>query len=258
MLPFDTDEALCIADEAARLALELHGRAAVDTKSDKSLVTEADRALEAMLQEKLGRLAPRWSFLGEETGLTGDADGSCWVIDPIDGTTNFVRGLPIWCVSIGAVENGRATFGIIAVPPLGITYWAAAGKGAWRISGGKATRLRAPERAELRQEYLIGTNSTLQMESLRNLPCRTRNLGSLTYHLAAVADGALLASISVDHKLHDVAAGVCLCEEAGCAARTLDGSVWRAKVTTASEKQPLLVAPKLSASLILEGLRTAR
>ena len=156
MLPFEITAALGIAREAARLALELHGRAAVEVKADNTLVTEADRALEAMLHERLGELAPDWSFLGEETGLTGDKNAPCWVIDPIDGTTNFVRGLPLWCVSIGAVQNGKAIFGAIAVPPQGELYWAAQGQGAWREFGGKITQLQATDRATHHAGRLAG------------------------------------------------------------------------------------------------------
>ncbi len=254
MLPFEISAAVNIAREAAHLALELHGRAAVEIKPDNTLVTEADRALEAMLHERLGELAPDWSFLGEETGLTGDKNAPCWVIDPIDGTTNFVRGLPIWCVSIGAVQNGEAFFGIVAVPPMGEIYWAARGQGAWREHNGKVQQIRASDRVELSQEDLIATNTTVDKRiDLKRVPCRHRNLGSLTYHMVATARGSLLASLSQFHKLHDIAAGVCLCTEAGCEARTLDGAPWQARVTTKAEMAPLLVAPPKAAKLILEA-----
>ena len=242
MLPFEISDALGIAREAARLALELHGRAAVEVKPDNTLVTAADRALEAMLHERLGELAPSWSFLGEETGLTGDKNAPCWVIDPVDGTTNFVRGIPLWCVSIGAVQNGKAIFGAIAVPPQGELYWAAEGKGAWREFGGKITPLQATDRVELTQEDLLAINSTVNV-NIRSIPCRNRNLGSLTYHLLATARGSILGSLSQWHKLYDVAGGLCVCSEAGCEARYLDGSLWQANVSSQSETKPLLVAP---------------
>lgn len=253
MLPFEIPAALGIAREAAHLALELHGRAAVEVKPDNTLVTEADRALEEMLHERLGELAPGWSFLGEETGLTGQSDKPCWVIDPIDGTTNFVRGLPLWCVSIGAVQNGVPIFGAIAVPPQGELYWAAPGQGAWREWGGKVTQLRATDRPTITQEDLVATNSTVNGVNLRSVPCRNRNLGSLTYHLLAVGRGSVLASLSQWHKLHDVAGGLCLCAEVGCEARYLDGSLWQANVTTKAETNALLVAPPKAMQQLLEA-----
>ena len=255
MLPFEIAAAVGIAREAAHLALELHGRAAVEVKADNTLVTEADRALEAMLHVRLGELAPEWSFLGEETGLTVDTTSPCWVIDPIDGTTNFVRGIPLWCVSIGAVRNGVPIFGVIAVPPMGEVYWAAQGQGAWREHAGKVQQIRATDRTALSQEDLLATNTTVDNRiDLKKIPCRHRNLGSLTYHLVATARGSLLASLSQFHKLHDVAAGVCLCQEAGCVAHTLDGAPWQAHVTTRSERAPLLVAPPKATNLLMDAL----
>ena len=252
MLPFEIAAALDIAREAAHLALEWHGRAPVEVKPDNTLVTEADRALEALLHQRLAEIAPDWSFLGEETGLTGDRDAPCWVIDPIDGTTNFVRGIPLWCVSIGAVHNGAAVFGVIAVPPMGEIYWAVPGQGAWREFGGKTQQIHASDRAALLQEDLLATNSTLRSVDLSRVPCRHRNLGSLTYHLVAAARGSLLASLSQFHKIYDVAAGICLCAEAGCEARTLDGAPWQANVTIKAEPT-LLVAPPKAMQLMLEA-----
>lgn len=254
MLPFEISTALGIAREAAHLALELHGRAAVEVKPDNTLVTEADRALEAMLHERLGELAPAWSFLGEETGLTGDKNQPCWVIDPIDGTTNFVRGLPLWCVSIGAVQNGKAIFGAVAVPPQGELYWAAEGQGAWREWNGKVTQIKATDRPTITQEDLLAINSTVSV-NIRAIPCRNRNMGSLTYHLLAVARGSVLASLSQWHKLYDVAGGISLCVEAGCEARYLDGSLWQANVTPKAETKPLLVAPPKAMQQMLEAFK---
>lgn len=256
MLPFEITAVVGIAREAARLALELHGRAAVEVKADNTLVTEADRALEAMLHERLSELAPDWSFLGEETGLTGQGDESSkpsWVIDPIDGTTNFVRGIPLWCVSIGAVQDGKAIFGAVAVPPQGELYWAAPGQGAWRECGGKVTRLQSTDHPNITQEDLLATNSTVHGINLRAVPCRNRNLGSLTYHLLGVARGSLLASLSQWHKLYDVAGGLCICAEAGCEARYLDSSLWQAVVSSKADTRPLLVAPPKAMAQMLEA-----
>lgn len=94
-LPFEASDALSILEIASQLALEMHGKARVETKADHTLVTEADRAVETLLREKLTQIAPGWSFLGEEEGLSGDPDAPCWVIDPIDGTTNFAKDVPL-------------------------------------------------------------------------------------------------------------------------------------------------------------------
>lgn len=261
MLPFDPAEAVQIVREAAALSLTLRGQYTPDVKPDQTLVTEADRRLEEFLCERLSRLAPGFSFLGEETGLSGDPDAPCWVIDPIDGTTNFVRGIPLWCISVGLVHQGRAIFGVIAVPPQNEILWGAEGAGAWLQLDAAAPlpppplRLRAFDAPTLMQEDLIACNTTAERAvDFRAVPCRIRNLGTLTYHLVALARGALCCSLSRQHKLYDIAAGICLCQEAGCIARYLDSTQWTAEVVAPKEPAPLLVAPPQIMGILLEKL----
>ena len=255
MLPFDPATACNIVHEAAQLALHMHGRAAVAVKRDNTLVTEADRAVENFLHEKLGQLAPDFAFLGEETGLSGDIDEPCWVIDPIDGTTNFVRDVPLWCVSVGLVQRGQAIFGVVAVPPQDEVYWASSGQGAWRHKDGQTVQLHTSDRVELMQEDLIACNTTVEkVLDFTNVPCRLRNFGSLAYHLVALARGSLCASLAHWHKLYDIAGGMCLCAESGCEARYIDGRAWTAEVSSSGSSVPLLVAPPKTLAILLERL----
>lgn len=258
-LPFDSRAAVEIVREAGRMALALRGRYAPDVKPDNTLVTQADREIEELLRGRLAALAPQWAFLGEETGLEGDPDAPCWVIDPIDGTTNFVRGLPLWCVSVGAVHQGRAIWGGIAVPLQNELFWAVEGAGAWlepMAEPGTRVRLQAHDPEVLEQEHLIAGNTTAEAAmDFREIPCRLRNLGSLAYHLTATARGALVGAISRQHKLYDIAAGVCLCLEAGCEARYLDGGAWTADVTSPREPMPLIVAPPRALAELCEKLK---
>ena len=262
-LPFETADAVKIVRDAGRLALSLRGQFKPDIKADQTLVTEADRRVEEMLRENLSRIAPDFAFLGEEGGLTGDPDAPCWVIDPIDGTTNFVRGIPLWCVSVGAVYQGKSIFGCIAVAPHNEIMWATVGQGAWLSSMSNeefhsdqnAIRMRAFDSTELMQEDLIACNTTAESAcDFTNVTCRLRNMGSLAYHLTLMARGALVCSLSRQHKLYDIAAGICLCEEAGCIARYLGGEVWTAQVVAPSEPMPLLVAPPQIMNLLLQKL----
>ncbi len=257
--------------------MTFRGKSSPDLKDDNTLVTEADRQVELFLRERLGKLAPDWSFLGEEGGLTlganagenGDANiganagasAPCWVIDPIDGTTNFVRGLPLWCVSVGAVFEGRAIFGCIAVPPLDEILWASAGTGAWlqrQSSTGISPplRLRVSDANALQQEDLIACNTTAEdAVNFAGVPCRARNFGALAYHLVALAEDALVASVARQHQIYDIAAGVCICEEAGCVALYLDGTEWKAEIKVERENRPLLVAPPQIMAQLLIGLQ---
>jgi fructose-1,6-bisphosphatase/inositol monophosphatase family enzyme len=255
-LPFDIAEALAVLEAASVLALELHGSVRAEVKEDQTLVTEADKRLEAFLRAELAQLAPGWSFLGEEEGLTGDPNAPCWVIDPIDGTTNFVRGIPLWCISVGAVFDGTPIFGMLKMPELDEVLWAAPGQGAWRILRGETTRVFVEDRLPIMQEDPIAANTTVErILDFRHLANRLRNFGALAYHLCLLSRGAIVANIAHYHKLYDVAAGMCVCFEAGCEARYLDGTLWRADVKTDSETQPLLTAPPLTLQYLLENLR---
>lgn len=254
-LPFETSRALEILDAASQMALEMHGRVRAVQKADHTLVTQADRSIEAFLRDKLSQLAPDWSFLGEEEGLSGDPKAPCWVIDPIDGTTNYAKDIPLWCISVGAVFDGIPIFGMIAVPEMGETLWAARGQGAWLIRGQQTRRLLISDHLPLEQEDLIASNTTVErVIDFSNVPCRLRNFGALAYHLTALARGSLISIIAHYHKLYDVAAGLCICLEAGAAVRYLDGGEWRAQVKTASETRPMLCAAPQTLQALIDAL----
>src|SRR5918994_6330928 len=107
-------------------ALDLH----VETKPDLTPVTDADKAAEEAIRGQLSRSRPRDAVLGEEFGSTGHGSRR-WVVDPIDGTKNFVRGVPVWATLIALVDEGRPVVGVVSAPALGRRWWAAAGGGAF-------------------------------------------------------------------------------------------------------------------------------
>jgi histidinol-phosphatase len=129
----DLELALALADLADAISLprfravDLH----VDTKPDLTPVTDADRAVERALRERLASERPDEGVLGEEEGDTG-GPGARWVIDPIDGTKNFTRGIPVWATLIALERDGEVTCGVVSAPALGHRWWAAAGEGAYR------------------------------------------------------------------------------------------------------------------------------
>ena len=106
------------------------GNFTVETKSDLTPVTEADREAERVIREQLGRARGRDSVLGEELPTTGHSSRQ-WVIDPIDGTKNSVRGVPVWATLIGLIEDGQCVVGLVSAPALGRRWWAVSGGGAW-------------------------------------------------------------------------------------------------------------------------------
>ena len=102
----------------------------VETKPDLTPVSDADRATEDSLRNVLRRARPRDGVLGEESGRTGSGP-RCWVIDPIDGTKNYVRGVPVWATLIGLMDGDEVVVGVVSAPALARRWWAAVGGGAW-------------------------------------------------------------------------------------------------------------------------------
>lgn len=129
----DLDLALSLADDADAISLPRF-RAVdlkIDVKPDLTPVTDADRAVERALRERLARERPEEPVLGEEEG-GGSSAGTRWVVDPIDGTKNFTRGIPVWGTLIALERDGAIVCGVVSAPAMGKRWWAAAGEGAYR------------------------------------------------------------------------------------------------------------------------------
>jgi histidinol phosphatase-like enzyme (inositol monophosphatase family) len=130
-----TDElavARAAVEQAGRLALGHFGTAlTVEYKDDRSPVTIADRGAEEALRETLGAAFPADGMLGEELGATDGTSGRRWIVDPIDGTQSFIRGVPLWGVLVGLEDRGECVLGVVALPALGDTLWAVRGGGAF-------------------------------------------------------------------------------------------------------------------------------
>ncbi len=127
----DLTLALRIADAADEVTMSryLAGDLHVETKPDMSPVTEADQRAEQTIRTMLSTHRPDDSILGEEFGSAGDTSRQ-WIIDPIDGTKNYLRGVPVWCTLLALVEAGEPVVGVASAPALGRRWWAAAGSGA--------------------------------------------------------------------------------------------------------------------------------
>src|SRR5690348_11772276 len=129
--PDDVSLALAMADEADALTMPRFGAVdlRVDTKPDLTPVTDADRSVEEALRRSLSTERPDDAVLGEEYGGTTEFAGRQWVIDPIDGTKNFVRGVPVWATLIALLDDGVPVVGVVSAPALHRRWWAAAGQG---------------------------------------------------------------------------------------------------------------------------------
>jgi histidinol phosphatase-like enzyme (inositol monophosphatase family) len=133
----------------------------VEVKQDMSPVTAADRAAEAILRRELLGQFPDDAFQGEETGSTAGTSGYEWVVDPIDGTKSFIRGVPLYATLVGCRRAGAGVIGVIAIPALDELVYAAAGAGAWYVRGGAAAvAARVSRRATLQTALVCSSDFT--------------------------------------------------------------------------------------------------
>jgi histidinol-phosphatase len=213
------DLAVETARKAGRLALRYFDSGlAVEWKPDHSPVTVADREAEALLRTTLLGRFPHDGFLGEESGDTPGTSGYRWIIDPIDGTRSFVRGIPIWATLVGLEYQGEQILGVVDVPALGHTYRALKGDGAYRGEH----RIRVSEVNELAEaqifysslSWFIKAGCQDRFLALAGQTQRQRGFGDF-YGFVLVAQGS--GELMVEHGVHvwDVAAIKPLVEEAG-------------------------------------------
>jgi histidinol-phosphatase len=202
----------------------------VEAKPDLTPVTDADLAVEESLRNLLSRARPRDAMLGEEYGHTGSSQ-RCWVIDPIDGTKNFVRGVPVWATLIGLMAEDEVIAGVVSAPALGRRWWAARDGGAWTGRGlTKAAACRVSgvsslSDASLSFSGLSSWERAGQLSELLGLSrkvWRTRAYGDFWSHVL-VAEGAVDISAETDVTLWDLAALQIIVEEAGGAFTDLAG-----------------------------------
>jgi histidinol-phosphatase len=180
-------------------------------------VTQADREAEQAIVSILGRAFPHWGFLGEEFGEAGPADPR-WIIDPIDGTKNFVRGIPVWAVLIALEEKGEVTTGVVLNPVSGELFTARRGDGAF--ANGERIRVSGCER--MREATVLHAGLTLLRRRswwdgflrLVDAAGRTRGFGDY-YGYGLVAAGKAEVYVEVDLKPWDIAPVKILVEEAG-------------------------------------------
>ena len=194
----------------------------VETKPDLTPVTDADREAEQVIRAQLGRVRNRDAVVGEEFGTTGSG-GRQWVIDPIDGTKNYVRGVPVWATLIGLIEDGEVVLGVVSAPALNRRWWAAAGSGAFTgRSLSQATRLSVSSVNQLSDASLsysslsgwrdLGVRE--QFIELTDSVWRTRAYGDF-WSYCMVAEGAVDLACEPELNLYDMAALVPIVAEAG-------------------------------------------
>ena len=216
-----------LSASAGAMALDFWHRRAdliVELKGPADFVSHADRAVEERIRDAIAQAFPEDGFLGEETSdqFSGTHE-RLWIVDPIDGTHNFLRGIPYWNVSIAYVESGRRTLGAICDPVAGAVFHAMRGHGAWRSDAHGETRLSASAVNAIAGAIVCVGHHDRRPEprylalrsALMDVNASFRNFGCAALQLAHVAEGRYDAYVELDLSSWDAMAGLLLVEEAG-------------------------------------------
>ena len=228
------DLGLRICDEADAIARRSFRRnVRVSTKPDRTLVTEADGAIERLARERIHAAYPDHGLVGEEYGTEAGDAGTRWYIDPIDGTHNFVRGVPLFATLLAVEVNGTLEVGVMSAPALRSRWYASRGGGAWAVH---ANEWPEPRRLGVSSvgsvadsQVLYGSGQDIAasgrmpgLESLLADAWRERGFGDF-WGYALVAEGAAEAMVEVGLKSWDAAAPALVVEEAGGRWSDVDG-----------------------------------
>ncbi len=223
-----------LADDADSLtrarfnAIDLH----VMSKPDLTPVTDADQAVEDAIRRTLSRVRSRDTVVGEERGTTQGAGGRRWVIDPIDGTKNYVRGVPVWATLIALVVDEEVVVGLVSAPALQRRWWATTGAGAWtgksllKATQCQVSDVRRLEDASLSYSSLAGWEERGRLEDFLSLSrsCwRTRAYGDFWSYML-LAEGAVDLATEPELAEHDMAALDVIVREAGGRFTSLAGT----------------------------------
>ena len=222
-----------LADDADSLttarfkALDLH----VMSKPDLTPVTDADHAVEEGIRRTLSRVRSRDAVIGEEKGTTGHSQRQ-WIVDPIDGTKNFVRGVPVWATLIALAVDEEVVLGVVSAPQLQRRWWASVGNGAWtgrsllKATPCHVSDVRRLEDASLSYASLGGWEEHGQLDDFMALSrrCwRTRAYGDFWSYML-LAEGAVDIAAEPELALYDMAALDIVVREAGGRFTNLDGT----------------------------------
>jgi len=214
-----TSELEAVARKAGRIAQDARQVLSRELKPDGSIVTNGDRVVEEFLRAELPKIvdAPIW---GEEFGYATENANGVWTVDPVDGTTNYSFGSPLWGVSIALVKGDAVEMGAVYLPDLDEMYLASRGNGAFC----NGLRLQDIPKGPIEKFEMVSYNDhVLQRCPSEKLPGKMRCSGAFVVDGAFVAQQRYRGLIGVREKLYDMAACVCICRELGADVRYLNG-----------------------------------
>ncbi|MEO1427544.1 MAG: inositol monophosphatase family protein [Cyanobacteria bacterium J06633_8] len=198
--------------------MEYFGKVQADNKADGSLVTKADKWADNEIREAIFAQFPNHGVLSEENDNVFPDKEWCWIVDPLDGTTNFTRGIPIWCISLGLLYRGTPVFGYVYAPPTNEAF-----HGYWKGN----SELDLPKGAFCNNIPIkvsndgIGKNHFFNVCSRstsiinKDFPCKIRMLGVASYNFLTVATGAVLGAVEATPKVWDIAGAWVILQAAG-------------------------------------------
>jgi len=226
------ESALSWCDAADEIALRHFRRGAtVSRKPDRTFVTEADTAIERLVRDRIAAAFPGHGVVGEEMGDTSDGASVRWFLDPIDGTHNYMRGVPLFATLLAAERDGELQAAVASAPSLRTRWYGWRGGGAWAVEAGSEPRRIAVSGISAVDEAQVLYAGTIDVESsglapgfgaLRERAWRERGFGDFWGHLL-VAEGAAEAMVEIDLSPWDYAAPKLLVEEAGGRVTDFDG-----------------------------------
>jgi myo-inositol-1(or 4)-monophosphatase len=249
------EDFLPVAQEAVDLAVKVlhdaHGYGRLTPKGDRDFASQLDIDVERRLRDHLQAATPDIGFFGEEEGTRGDPDGPRWILDPIDGTVNFVHGLPLYAVSLALTQGPQPLLGVIDLPATRTRYHAIRGQGAF-VNDRPMAASKPPaglgSAVVALGDYAVGDQAQAKNRTRLSLTTRlagsalrVRMLGSAATDLAWLSEGHLHASIILANHPWDVSAGVVLARETGHAVIDVDGNDYslQSQATIAAHPQLL-------------------
>jgi myo-inositol-1(or 4)-monophosphatase len=261
------DNLLTVARQAVDIACDIIRTSApgvLTPKGERDLVSDVDLTVEDRVRRFLADRTPDVGFLGEENGASpGPAMEQVWTLDPVDGTVNFVRGMPLCGVSLALVEGERPVVGVIGLPFLDAHYWAI-DRGGAHLNGQDLQIRRSGPLAEAIVavgDFAVGQDAEaknrIRVEVVSRVAAaalRIRMLGSAAMDLAWLAEGKVDASITLSNNPWDMAAGVVVAREAGARVSDLDGSEYRMGSRAVLAARPDLIDQLVS--IVQDATRT--
>lgn len=228
--------------EAGQRARNARSSMTRELKPDGSIVTNADREVEAWLRPQLESLIPGSTVWGEEEGFSEPGEGGIWLVDPIDGTSNYAFGSPLWGVSVALYQNPIIVAGSVALPDLEETYTAAVGEGA-RRNGSMLERIPS---GSIRSEELVSFSDGLIVRYPQiQWPGKMRHSGAFVVDAMFVASQRFRGLIDYKCKLYDIAASILICSELGADVRFASGEPFQPAENLVDRKigKPFLIFP---------------